>query len=167
MLIYIRSLKQTHKTQYCMFIKLSTKSMNDESKNVTRQSPIFCCLGQSYWSLLRFKFPLHSVCTSSAKPLSSSSFNVERSRDLRVFMARKHLSAEQEVNGNVAAMRSNFDIDKLCWCFHHYVNHRRHAVRNIKLSVMTSPIVNWSQQLNEGDEIFFMSRLHYWSNNSF
>ena len=46
----------------------------------------------------------------SAKPLSRSSSIVERNRDFRIFMALKHLSAEQEVNGNVAAMRSNFLI---------------------------------------------------------
>ena len=46
----------------------------------------------------------------SAIPLCSSSFILERNRDLRIFMALKHLSAEQEVNGNVAAMRSNFLI---------------------------------------------------------
>jgi len=45
----------------------------------------------------------------SAKPLSRSSSIVERNRDFRIFMALKHLSAEQEVN-NVAAMRSNFLI---------------------------------------------------------
>jgi hypothetical protein len=44
----------------------------------------------------------------STKPFSRSSSIVERSRDLRIFMALKHLSAEQEVNGNVAAMRSSF-----------------------------------------------------------
>ena len=82
MLIFIPSLKQTHKTQYCVF-KLSTKSMNDESKNVTRQSPIFCCWGRSYWSLLRWKFPFHCVCTS-AKGVGRNLFR-ERGGGLHFF----------------------------------------------------------------------------------
>ena len=86
---------------------------------------------------------------TSAKPLSSSSFIVERSRDLRIFMALEHLSAEQE------AMRSYFLImtNRVGVFIIMSTIDRRHAVRNDKLSVMTSPIVNWSQQLNEGDEI--------------
>jgi len=46
----------------------------------------------------------------SAKPLSHSSSIVERNHDFRIFMALKNLSAEQEVNGNVAAMHSNLLI---------------------------------------------------------
>jgi len=49
-----------------------------------------------------------SLYVISVKPLSRSSSIVERNRDFRIFKALKHLSAEQEVNGNVAAMRGNF-----------------------------------------------------------
>ena len=90
-------------------IKLSTKSMNDESKNVTRHSPIFCCWGQSYWSLLRWKFLFHCVCISAPNRwvVRRSLLNAAATWE---FSWRWNIFQEQEVNGrpNVAAMRSNF-----------------------------------------------------------
>jgi len=98
------SLKQTHKTQHFL-CKLSTKNMNTK-----------CHKTKSSFLLLRAKLLITSsmeifvsLCIS-AKPLSRSSSIVERNRDFRIFMGLKHLSARQEVNGNVFAMRSNFLI---------------------------------------------------------
>jgi len=65
------------------------------------------------WSLLRWKFSFHCGFTNvhtqwNAKPLSRSLSIVERNRDFRIFMALKHLSAEQEVNDNVALCAVTF-----------------------------------------------------------
>jgi len=98
------SLKQTYKTQPFV-CKLSTKNMN--KTNVTRRSPVFSCWEQSCWSILRWKFSFHCVCTLAPnhwvvrRPLLSATVTSE-------FSWRWNTFQQSGINGNVAAMRCNF-----------------------------------------------------------